>query len=48
MGLAFLVALKERDVKKCRMTDVFVFFELLSFLAACEEMWFHRRSFRCF
>lgn len=35
-----LVALEGEDVRKCGMTDLFVFFEVLLVLAAVGQMWF--------
>lgn len=43
MGTNLLVAVEGGGVKKCGLTDVFVFLEVLYFWDASVEMWLIRR-----
>lgn len=45
MNIRFLMALNEGIGEKCRMTDVFIFFEALYLSAAGGRMMFTRRPF---
>lgn len=47
MGIGFSVALKGRGVKKCRMSDVFVSYEVPYFSATERERQYITRIFCC-
>lgn len=47
MNIVLLMALEGRDVRKCGMNDVFLFFEVLHLSYAGGKMWSIRRVFCC-